>query len=83
MFDPLFRFGEVDEVVGVTGHDAIKSMMGESMANALLRFKNGKYAEFEALVTEAAVDTRPFFRLFGQKLSLTNMVTHMHMVIIQ
>jgi hypothetical protein len=64
----LFRFGEVDEVVGVTGHCTIKSMMGESMANALLRFKNGKYAEFEALLTEAAVENRPFFRLFGQKL---------------
>lgn len=61
-------FGEVDEVVGVTGHCTIKSMMGESMANALLRFKNGKYAEFEALLTEAAVENRPFFRLFGQKL---------------
>lgn len=61
----------MEEVVGVTGYDSILSMNGESMVNAILRFRNGKYAEFEALLTEAVVDTRPFFRLFGQKVSKT------------
>ena len=63
----------MEEVVGVTGYDSHKAIQGESMANALIRFKSGKCAEFEGLVTQAAVNIRPFFRLFGQMVSRAKM----------
>lgn len=69
----ILRLGEVEEVVGITGYDGLKYMKGESTANAILRFKNGKHAQFEALVTGAAINTRPFFHLLGQKLSRNRM----------
>jgi UDP-N-acetyl-2-amino-2-deoxyglucuronate dehydrogenase len=58
--------GEVDEAVAVTGRPD-KEMEGESYARALLRFKSGVVASFDAMRVGFALNQQANFRLIGTK----------------
>ena len=66
--DPNFlRMGDIDEVVGITSRDPIKSMQGESLVRALIRFKSGKFGQMGGTVSTAPMSNQPFFHIFGTK----------------
>jgi UDP-N-acetyl-2-amino-2-deoxyglucuronate dehydrogenase len=56
--------GEIDEVVAVTGHP-LAAMEGESLARALLRFRTGTVAVFDALYGGAVIGPGEEFRVTG------------------
>lgn len=56
--------GEVDEVVAALGHP-LAAMEGESMARALLRFRSGVVANFDALYGGAIHGAGDEFRITG------------------
>ncbi len=56
--------GEVDEVIAVTGRP-LAQMEGESMAKALLRFRSGVVASFDALYAGAVLGAGEEFRITG------------------
>ena len=56
--------GEIDEVIAATDRH-IPDMEGESSAHALLRFKNGVVATFDALLSTGAVGPVEDFRVTG------------------
>ena len=56
--------GEIEEVVAVTARP-IERMEGESMAHALLRFKSGITATFDAVLTGGARAPSEDFRITG------------------
>jgi len=56
--------GEIDAVTGTTGRP-IKGMDGESLAQALLRFKSGLVASFLALTSPGSLSDIPWFRVMG------------------
>jgi len=68
---PLRMFcGEVDSVVAALGHP-FPGMQGESLVRALLRFRTGVVASFDAILTEAPVGLDVFFRVTGTRGELT------------
>ncbi len=56
--------GEIDEVVAVIGHP-LAEMEGESLARALLRFRSGTIAVFDALYAGAVMGPGEEFRITG------------------
>lgn len=56
--------GEVDEVVAVVGHP-LTEMEGESLTRALLRFRSGAVATFDALYAGAVMGPGEEFRITG------------------
>ena len=56
--------GEVDEVVATTGR-VVPVMQGESLAHALLRFRSGVVASFQAITHDAPLWAGPWWRLTG------------------
>ena len=63
------RLGEVEEVIGITGNPLAHRIAAnyETLADALLRFKNGKTASFTALIIDTTLSNQPYFRIFGSK----------------
>lgn len=57
-------FGEIDEVVAVTGRPLVE-MDGESLARALVRFTSGTVAVFDALHAGAVMGPGEEFRITG------------------
>ncbi len=56
--------GEIDEVVAVVGHP-LAEMEGESLTRALLRFRSGTVAVFDALYAGAVMGPGEEFRITG------------------
>jgi predicted dehydrogenase len=56
--------GEVDEVVAALGRP-FAAMEGESLVRALLRFRSGVVASFDALLSEAPLAPELLFRITG------------------
>ena len=56
--------GEIDEVVSVTDR-ALDAMEGESLVHALLRFRSGKVATFDALMTDSPLGPENWWRITG------------------
>jgi UDP-N-acetyl-2-amino-2-deoxyglucuronate dehydrogenase len=56
--------GEIDEVIGGLGRP-VQQMEGESLALALLRFRSGVLASFDAVLSDAPVGPLVFFRVMG------------------
>ncbi len=56
--------GEIDSVVAVTER-VVDQMQGESLSQALLRFRSGRIATFEALTIDAPLWSGPSWRLTG------------------
>eukprot|EP00118_Oscarella_pearsei_P010884 m.69329 g.69329 ORF g.69329 m.69329 type:complete len:347 (+) comp35598_c0_seq2:84-1124(+) len=65
--------GEVDEVIGFTSNPLEYRLPAayETACGALLRFRNGKTATFNALLSDGPLYDRPYFRLLGSKGELT------------
>jgi predicted dehydrogenase len=59
-------FGEVEEVVAVLGHP-IEHIEGESMAQALFRFRSGTVANFEGITVERLNAPSEHFRVVGKE----------------
>ena len=62
--------GEIDEVVATIGHP-LKQMEGESLARALLRFRSGKVAIFDAMMIDTVFAPEPWWRITGTKGEIT------------
>lgn len=62
--------GEIDEVVAALGRPEAR-MEGESLATALLRFRSGVVASFDALLTDAPLGPQLFFRIIGSRGEIT------------
>ena len=62
--------GEIDSVVSVLGHP-LKQMDGESLTRALLRFKSGKTAIFDAMMIDTVFAPDAWWRVTGTKGELT------------
>lgn len=58
--------GEVDEVVAVVGRP-LENMEGESLCRALLRFRSGTVASFDAMMLDTVLGPEPWWRITGQK----------------
>ena len=56
--------GEVEEVVATTSR-LLTVMQGESLAHALLRFRSGVVASFQAITSDAPLWAGPWWRLTG------------------
>ena len=56
--------GEVEEVVATTAQ-LLPAMQGESLAHALLRFRSGVVASFQAITHDAPLWAGPWWRLTG------------------
>ena len=56
--------GEVEEVVATTSR-LLPVMQGESLAHALLRFRSGVVASFQAITSDAPLWAGPWWRLTG------------------
>jgi UDP-N-acetyl-2-amino-2-deoxyglucuronate dehydrogenase len=56
--------GEIDEVVGVTDRP-FTAMQGESLVHALLRFRSGKVATFDALMADTTLGPENWWRVTG------------------
>lgn len=56
--------GEIDQVVAVTGHH-VERMEGESWLQAILRFRDGPTATFEAYASTAPMAPAELFRVTG------------------
>ena len=65
------RLGEVDEVVGVVGHPYKQYKGAESLAHALLRFKDGRLATLYCHYMDIAMTTLPFFQIFGPEVGVS------------
>jgi hypothetical protein len=67
----ILRFNEVEEVIGITGNPLAHRVPAnyETLAEALLRFKNGKTASFTGLITDTVLFNQPYFRIFGKEVS--------------
>ncbi|MCU1466202.1 MAG: hypothetical protein JWM72_2130 [Actinomycetia bacterium] len=62
--------GEVDEVVAALGRPHPR-MEGESLCRALLRFRSGTIAVFDAMLTTGAIAPQPLFTVTGTTGELT------------
>lgn len=62
--------GEVDEVVAALGHP-FEAMESESLVRSLLRFRSGRVASFDALLTEAPIAPETLFRITGSRGEIT------------
>ena len=62
--------GEIDEVVAALGYP-FSRMEGESLVHALLRFRSGIVATFDALLTDAPLGPDVLFRITGSKGEIT------------
>ena len=62
--------GEIDEVVAALGHP-FEKMQDESLVRALLRFRSGKLASFDALLNDAPVGPEVLFRITGREGEIT------------
>ena len=62
--------GEVDEVVAALGRP-FAAMEGESLVRALLRFRSGVVASFDALLSEAPLAPELLFRITGSAGEIT------------
>lgn len=62
--------GEIDEVVAALGYP-FRQMEGESLVRALLRFRSGVVATFDALLTDAPIGPDVLFRITGSKGEIT------------
>ena len=60
------RFGDIAEVVGITGHPYTPSK-GESLVHSLFKFKNGKTASLYCNYMDIPMTPLPFFQIFGTK----------------
>ena len=60
--------GDISEVAAVTGHPWKRSQ-GESLAHALLKFKNNKIGALHCHVNVIPMEEIPFFQIFGTKVS--------------
>ena len=58
--------GEIDEVIAVLDYPS-KRMEGESLARALLRFRSGKVAGFDALEMDSPLGPDDWFHVVGTK----------------
>ena len=58
--------GEIDEVVAVLDYP-FQKMDGESLTRALFRFKSGKVASFDAIMTDSVLGPDPWFHITGTK----------------
>jgi UDP-N-acetyl-2-amino-2-deoxyglucuronate dehydrogenase len=58
--------GEIEEVVAVLDHP-LRSMEGESLVRALLRFRSGKVAGFDALMLDTTLAPEPWWRVTGTR----------------
>lgn len=58
--------GEIDEVVAAM-ETPYAPMEGESLARALFRFRSGRVASFDLMITEAPVAPQHVFRITGTK----------------
>ena len=58
--------GEIEEVVGVTARP-LSAMQGESLVHALLRFRSGKVATFDALMVDATLGPETWWRVTGTR----------------
>ncbi|HEY8155836.1 MAG TPA: Gfo/Idh/MocA family oxidoreductase [Myxococcota bacterium] len=56
--------GELEEVVAALGRPFVR-MEGESLVRALLRFRSGRIASFDALLSEAPLAPELLFRITG------------------
>lgn len=63
-------FGEPSEVVAALGRPYAE-MQGESLCRALIRFRSGVLASFDALLTAGAVAPGPLFRVTGTRGEIT------------
>jgi UDP-N-acetyl-2-amino-2-deoxyglucuronate dehydrogenase len=62
--------GEVDDVVAALGRPHPR-MEGESLCRALLRFRSGTIASFDAMLTTGAIAPQPLFTVTGTTGELT------------
>jgi len=62
--------GEVDEVVAALGRP-FEKMEGESLVRALLRFRSGALAGFDALLSDAPLAPEVLFRITGTRGEIT------------
>ena len=58
--------GEIDEVVAVLDYP-LAPMEGESLVRALLRFRSGKVAGFDALMLDTVMGPEPWWRVTGSR----------------
>jgi len=58
--------GEIDSVVAAMEHPVAK-MEGESLARALLRFRSGRVASFDLMLSEAPIGRQDMFRISGSR----------------
>mgnify|MGYP002029082432 CR=1 FL=1 len=58
------------KVVATIGHP-LKQMEGESLARALLRFRSGKVAIFDAMMIDTVFAPEPWWRITGTKGEIT------------
>jgi predicted dehydrogenase len=62
--------GEIDQVVAVLGHP-LKQMEGESLTRALIRFRSGLFAQFDAMMIDTIFAPEPWWRITGTRGELT------------
>lgn len=64
----IISLGDISKVVSVTDSpwEAVK---GESLANALFQFRNGKTGLLHCHVNNIPMERIPFFQIFGSKVS--------------
>ena len=60
--------GEVDEVIGTVGYP-YTPFDGESLSNALIRFKDGRTGSLYCHYMNIPMTQLPFFQVFGTKVS--------------
>lgn len=58
--------GEIEEVVAAVDHP-LKVMEGESLVRAILRFRSGKIATFDALMLDTTMAPEPWWRVTGTR----------------
>ena len=64
------RLGDMDKVAAMT-MDAWKPMKAETLAHALVKFKNGKQGVLHFHYSDIPMEKIPFFQIFGPKVSST------------
>ena len=60
------RFGEVGEVIGVTGHP-LRVCRGESLVQSLLQFTSGLTTTLHCHFNNVPMTPLPFFQIFGDQ----------------
>ena len=58
-------------MVGVVGHPYKQYKGAESLAHALLRFKDGRLATLYCHYMDIAMTTLPFFQIFGPEVGVS------------